>query len=111
LFQWTLLCWYSPTILAHAGQRIRWYVFDLDLGMGWHNFHPHGQRWQFAGETIDLRSIGPAESFIVETQAPPVLLLPPGFEHCDGPHKGAKEYKLRGDFLVHCHVEMHMMQG
>lgn len=101
----------TPTILAHAGQQIRWYLFDLDLGMGWHNFHTHAQRWQFASETIDVRSIGPAESFIVETQAPPVLLLPPGFEHCHRPHKGAKQYHLRGDFLVHCHVEMHMMQG
>jgi FtsP/CotA-like multicopper oxidase with cupredoxin domain len=101
----------TPTIVAHAGQRIRWYLFDLDLGMTWHNFHTHAQRWQFAGETIDVRSIGPAESFIVETEAPPVLLLPPDFNHCHHPHKGAKEYHLRGDFLVHCHVEMHMMQG
>ncbi len=101
----------TPTIVAHAGQRIRWYVFNLDLGMNWHNFHPHAQRWQFADQTIDVRSIGPAESFIVETEAPPVLLLPPEFEHCHQPHKGAKEYHLRGDFLVHCHVEMHMMQG
>jgi FtsP/CotA-like multicopper oxidase with cupredoxin domain len=101
----------TPTIVAHAGQRVRWYVFNLDLGMNWHNFHTHGQRWQFANETIDERSIGPAESFIVETEAPPVLLLPPGYEHCHSPHKGAKKYDLRGDFLVHCHVEMHMMQG
>jgi plastocyanin len=101
----------SPTIVAHAGQRIHWYVFNLDLGMTWHNFHPHAQRWQFANQTIDVRSIGPAESFIVETEAPPVLLLPPGFEHCHHPHEGAKTYHLRGNFLVHCHVEMHMMQG
>ena len=101
----------TPTIVANAGQRIRWYVFNLDLGMNWHNFHPHAQRWQFANETIDVRSIGPAESFIVETEAPPVLLLPPAFEHCHHPHAGAKTYHLRGDFLVHCHVEMHMMQG
>jgi FtsP/CotA-like multicopper oxidase with cupredoxin domain len=101
----------TPTIVAHAGQRIRWYVFDLDLGMGWHNFHTHAQRWQFANETIDVRSIGPAESFIVDTVAPPVLLLPPHLEHCHHPHEGSKEYHLRGDFLVHCHVEMHMMQG
>jgi hypothetical protein len=60
---------------------------------------------------VDVRSIGPAESFFVETSAPPVLLLPPAFAHCGEPHKGAKEYRLRGDFLVHCHVEMHMMQG
>jgi len=97
----------TPTIVAHAGQRIRWYVFNLDLGMTL----PHGQRWQFANQTIDVRSIGPAESFLVETEAPPVLLLPPEFEHCHRPHQGAKEYHLRGDFLVHCHVEMHMMQG
>jgi plastocyanin len=101
----------TPTIVAHAGQRVRWYVFNLDLGMTWHNFHPHAQRLQFAGQTIDVRSIGPAESFLVETEAPPVLLLPPGLEHCHHPHDGAKEYHLRGDFLVHCHVEMHMMQG
>ena len=50
----------TPTIVAHSGQRIRWYVFNLDLGMDWHNFHPHAQRWVFAGETIDIRSIGPA---------------------------------------------------
>jgi FtsP/CotA-like multicopper oxidase with cupredoxin domain len=101
----------TPTIVAHAGQRIRWYVFNLDLSMGWHNFHTHAQRWQFANQTIDVRSLGPAESFIVETEAPPVLLLPPGYEHCHQRHRGSREYHLRGDFLVHCHVEMHMMAG
>jgi FtsP/CotA-like multicopper oxidase with cupredoxin domain len=104
----------TPTVLARSGQRIRWYVFNLDLGMGWHNFHPHAQRWRFAGQEIDVRSIGPAESFTVETQAPPVLTLPPHIEHTQHqPHrpKDAREFHLRGDFLVHCHVEMHMMQG
>lgn len=104
----------TPTIEAHAGQRIRWYVFDLDLGMGWHNFHPHAQRWQFADSTIDVRSIGPAESFAVDTVAPAVLTLPADIEKTQrAGHrlKGAKPYKIRGDFLVHCHVEMHMMQG
>jgi FtsP/CotA-like multicopper oxidase with cupredoxin domain len=101
----------TPTVVAHAGQRIRWYVFNLDLSMGWHNFHPHAQRWQFGGQIIDVRSIGPAESFVADTAAPPVMLLPPGLEHCDRPHHGAKPYHLRGDFLVHCHVEMHMMAG
>ena len=67
----------SPTIVAESGQRIRWYVFNLDLSMGWHNFHLHGGRWQFAGDAVDVRSIGPAESFVIETEAPPVLLLPP----------------------------------
>src|SRR5262249_58909098 len=89
-------------------------VFNLDLGMVWHNFHPHGQRWRFADETIDGRSLGPAESFVVETTAPPALLLPPEIEKTQPPDrrpKGAKAYHLRGDFLFHCHVEMHMMAG
>jgi FtsP/CotA-like multicopper oxidase with cupredoxin domain len=104
----------TPTIIAHAGQRICWYVFNLDLGMNWHNFHPHGQRWKFASETIDIRSVGPAESFVVETKAPPVLLLPPELERAQDPEhrpKDARRFDLRGDFLVHCHVEMHMMAG
>ena len=104
----------TPTIQAVTGQKIRWYVFNLDLGTIWHNFHPHAQRWQFGGETIDVRSLSPAESFVVETTAPPVILLPPGIEKTQPPEarpKKAKPYHLRADFLVHCHVEMHMMQG
>ncbi|MCP2247328.1 Multicopper oxidase with three cupredoxin domains (includes cell division protein FtsP and spore coat protein CotA) [Lentzea aerocolonigenes] len=100
----------TPTIVARAGQRIRWYVFNLDLGMNWHNFHPHAQRWEFAGEPVDVRSIGPAESFVVDTVAPPVLLLPHHIEE-QHDHDGCKKYELCGDFLFHCHVEMHMMQG
>ena len=104
----------TPTIAAHAGQKLHWYVFNLDLGMGWHNFHVHGQRWKFANETIDSRSIGPAESFMVETTAPPVILLPADIAATQDPQhrpRDARPYHLRGDFLFHCHVEMHMMQG
>jgi len=104
----------TPTIEAVTGQKIRWYVFNLDLGTIWHNFHPHAQRWQFGGETIDVRSLSPAESFVVETTAPPVILLPPDIEKTQPPeHRPAKAkpYNLRADFLVHCHVEMHMAQG
>jgi len=104
----------TPTILAHTGQKIRWYVFNLDLGEVWHNYHPHAQRWKFANETIDVRSISPAESFVVETVAPPVLVLPPDIEKTQDPAhrpKDAKAYKIRGDFLFHCHIEVHMGQG
>lgn len=104
----------TPTIMAQAGQTIRWYVFNLDLGMVWHNFHPHAQRWDFAGATVDVRSLSPAESFMVETVAPPVIKLPHAIEKTQKPPhrpKDAKPYKLRGDFLVHCHIEPHMMQG
>jgi plastocyanin len=104
----------TPTIMANAGQRIRWYVFNLDLSTVWHNFHPHAQRWTFADATVDVRSLSPAESFIVETVAPPVIKLPEAIERTqEPPHrpKDAKPYKLRGDFLFHCHVEPHMMGG
>ena len=66
----------TPTIRAKAGRRIRWYVFNLDLGTLWHNFHPHGQRFRVGDEMLDTRSIGPAESFVVDTVVPPVVLLP-----------------------------------
>ena len=77
--------------MAHTGQRIRWYVFNLDLGMTWHNFHPHALRWVFAGETIDIRSIGPAESFVVETVTPPVLLLPERIQEQPGTQASPEE--------------------
>ncbi|MFN0195058.1 MAG: galactose oxidase-like domain-containing protein [Aestuariivirga sp.] len=104
----------SPTVVARAGQKIRWYVFNLDLSMGWHNFHTHGKRWKFANETIDVRSIGPAESFMVDTVTPPAILLPPDMQLGQDPKhrpKDARKHILCGDFLFHCHVEMHMMQG
>lgn len=104
----------SPTIVATAGQKIRWYVFNLDVDMMWHNFHLHAMRWTFGGEAIDIRSLGPAESFQFETTAPPAILLPPEIEATQDPANrpaDAKAYKVRGDFLFHCHVEMHMMEG
>jgi FtsP/CotA-like multicopper oxidase with cupredoxin domain len=104
----------SPTIVARSGQRIRWFVFNLDTGTVWHNFHPHAMRWKFADEIIDVRSIGPAESFIVETQVPPVILLDEEMAKIQDPGKRpkkAKLYRLKGDFLFHCHVHHHMMNG
>ena len=145
----------TPTIVAKSGKRIRWYVFNLDLGMMWHNFHLHGQRWKWGNENVDTRSLGPAESFVADTVVPPVILwplpldcecepqksheeptlpLPPAGEHgsheaaetrvikslskqaskselSKKPHPVRRKYKLQGDFLLHCHVEMHMMQG
>jgi plastocyanin len=134
----------TPTIVAESGQRIRWYVFNLDLGERWHNFHTHGQRFRVGHEMADTRTIGPAESFVVDTVVPPVVLLPPGCDDHDEHHHGCacgsdrhgqeghdhsqdsahgtskskskkrphkRRYCLQGDFLVHCHVEMHMMMG
>ena len=81
----------TPIVVAESGQRIRWYVFNLDLGERWHNFGPHGQRFSFAGETVDTRSLGPAESFCVDTIVPDVVLDPRKCahgDHCDHPHDG-----------------------
>lgn len=104
----------SPTVVALAGRKLRWYIFNLDFDHEWHNFHPHDQRWQFAGENYDVRSMGPAESFVVETTAPKVLLLPPEVEAIQDPDcrpKDAKRFRLMGDYVFHCHVHHHMMNG
>jgi plastocyanin len=102
----------SPTIVARTGQEIVWYVFNLDFGHGWHNFHPHDQRWSLAGENLDIRSMGPAESFTVKTEAPAVLLLDPGLKAIqEHPPGSATKHRIMGDFMFHCHVHHHMMNG
>lgn len=103
----------TPTIVARSGQRIRWYVFNLDI-TGAHNFHAHGMRWAFAGETIDTRSFGPGEAFIVEATVPPVLLLTEAEARCQLPEhrpKDADFFTIRGDFLFHCHEHEHLLGG
>jgi plastocyanin len=104
----------TPTIVGRSGQRIRWYVFNLDTSPTWHNFHPHAMRWKFGDQYLDARSLGPAESFVVESEVPPVLLLTADEEKAQQQeHRppGAKLYRLKGDFLFHCHVHHHMMNG
>ena len=63
----------SPTIEVWPGQKLIWYVFNLDLGTLFHNFHVHSMRWEFAGESADVRTISPAESFVLKTVAPEVI--------------------------------------
>ena len=104
----------TPSIVGRSGQRIRWFVFNLDTSVNWHNFHPHAMRWKFGGEAIDSRSMGPAESFVVEAEIPPVLLLTEEEELAQDPaHRpaGATLRRLKGDFVFHCHVHHHMMNG
>lgn len=104
----------TPTIVGRSGQRIRWFVFNLDTSTTWHNFHPHAMRWKFGGEYLDVRSLGPAESFVVESEIPPVLLLTEEEERAQDPEhrpEGATLHRLKGDFLFHCHVHHHMMNG
>lgn len=112
----------SPTIEVSENQTIRWYVFNLDIGMMWHNFHTHGMRFKkpifkigstsINNEDIsreDIISIGPAESFIVETIAPKII--PDEYPVSEPSTPGAEPYNIKGEFLFHCHVELHMMQG
>lgn len=105
----------TPTIAVDTGESLRWYVFNLDFGSVWHNFHPHSTRWQLPsppGGASDVHSLSPAESFVADTQAPPALRLPCILEdlQCDPPPDACR-VRLRGDFLFHCHIEEHMMQG
>ena len=96
----------TPVIQVESGQAIRWYVFNLDLGMEWHNFHPHASHWSFGGQHLDNRSVGPAEAFVVETTAPPVILPP-----CDEDAGPKRTVQLSASYPIHCHVEPHVMGG
>lgn len=105
----------TPAITGDSGETIRWYLFNLDVGSIWHNFHPHAARWQLPvppGGASDVHALSPVESFVIDTEVPPALRLPCELEelqHCPPP--GACHVTLCADFLFHCHIEEHMMSG
>jgi hypothetical protein len=104
----------TPTIVARAGQRIRWYLFNLDISSNAHGFHLHGMRWNFAGQNIDTWTFGPGESFVVEATIPPVLLLTEAEARCQQPEhrpKDAQLFSVKGDFLFHCTEQEHLLGG
>jgi manganese oxidase len=76
----------TPTFRARVGERVQFNV--LAIGEEFHNFHLHGHRWRFAGEFVDTRVVGPAESFRVRIRE-----------------------DVRGPWLYHCHVEFHQANG
>jgi FtsP/CotA-like multicopper oxidase with cupredoxin domain len=105
----------TPTIVAPSGDRLRWYVFNLDLGDVWHNFHPHATRWRLPAPPAgagDVHSLSPVESFVADTVVPQAMRLPCELEElqCDPPPDACR-VRIKGDFLVHCHLEEHMMAG
>ncbi len=105
----------TPTVEVDAGDRLRWYLFNLDVGVAWHNFHPHSARWRLptpSGGAADVHPLSPVESFVTDTEAPRPLRLPCALEElqCD-PAEDACRVRVKGDFLFHCHVEEHMMAG
>ena len=63
---------------------------------------------------MDVRSLGPGESYVAETVAPPVLLLPPeieNYQHADYRPYDAKPFQLSADFLFQCNSERDLTQG
>ena len=105
----------TPTIVADTGERLRWYLFNLDLGGVWHNFHPHSARWRLPappGGAGDVHGLSPVESFVVDTEVPRAVVLPCELEElqCDPPPDACR-LRVKGDFLFHCHIEEHMMAG
>jgi FtsP/CotA-like multicopper oxidase with cupredoxin domain len=105
----------TPTIEANTGERLRWYVFNLDLSGVWHNFHPHSVRWQLSmppGGAGDVHSLSPIETFVTDTEVPPALRLPCALKQfqCE-PEPNACRIRIKGEFLFHCHIEEHMMAG
>jgi FtsP/CotA-like multicopper oxidase with cupredoxin domain len=105
----------TPTIEVRPNDRLRWYVFNLDVGEVWHNFHPHAGRWQIPsppGGAADVHSLSPVESFVTDTLGPEALRLPCELEElqCDPPEDACR-VQIKGEFLFHCHLESHMMAG
>ncbi len=76
----------TPTPKAKIGNIVQWNV--LALGSEHHTFHLHGHRWKFAGKWVDVRTIGPAESFRFRIKE-----------------------DVQGTWFYHCHVEAHMAAG
>ncbi|MEU3354387.1 galactose oxidase-like domain-containing protein [Streptomyces sp. NPDC037389] len=106
----------TPTIVADAGQRLRWYLINLDLATEWHNVHTHAARWKIPtppGGSADVHPLSPTEGFTIDTVVPtPFPVLPPEIEALQHqhPHDACRQ-TITGDFLFHCHIESHMMQG
>ena len=105
----------TPIIEGKPGETIRWYLFNLDVGSVWHNFHPHSARWQLPtppGGASDVHGVSPVETFVMDTQVPPALRLPCELEQLQCcPPKDACLVTICADFLFHCHIEEHMMAG
>ena len=105
----------TPTIEVRPGDRLRWYLCNLDLGTVWHNVHPHSARWQLpspSGGATDVHALSPAQTYVMDTEAPPAIRVPCALEplQCDPP-PAACRVPVKGEFLVHCHLEEHMMSG
>ena len=108
----------TPTIVGETGERVRWYIFNLDVSGVWHNFHPHSVRWTLPvppggpASASDVHGLSSLETFVTDTEIPPAMRLPHALEQFQwDPPENACRVRIRGDFLFHCHIEEHMMAG
>jgi FtsP/CotA-like multicopper oxidase with cupredoxin domain len=76
----------TPVFHARVGDLVQWDV--LALGDEQHTFHVHGHRWLEHGVPLDVKTIGPAESFRIRWRE-----------------------DRSGTWYYHCHVEAHMADG
>ena len=73
----------TPTVVGDTGERLRWYIFNLDVSGIWHNFHPHSVRWTLPappGGASDVHGMSSLETFITDTEIPPAMRLPHALE-------------------------------
>jgi plastocyanin len=106
----------TPTIVADAGARLRWYLINMDLNGVWHNVHTHAGRWHIPNPpagAADVHALSPTEGFVIDTVVPrPLRFLPQKLDDLQSHHPAdACQVTVRGNFLFHCHIEEHMMQG
>jgi len=82
---------------ARLGERVRLRV--VSYGPQFHTFHVHGHLWLDGDTLADTQTLGPAE---VYDQAE---------FFAGGGAEDASERAGVGDWMMHCHVEMHMATG
>lgn len=82
---------------AHLGERVRLRV--VSYGPQFHTFHVHGHLWLDGATPTDTHTLGPAEVYDAAEF------------YAGGGATDATERAGLGDWMMHCHVEMHMATG
>jgi FtsP/CotA-like multicopper oxidase with cupredoxin domain len=78
----------GPMMTMHQGERVRWYIGDIGNGFNFHTPHWHGNTGIMGGKRVDVVSIAPLQTMVVDMKP-------------DDP----------GIWLYHCHVDDHMQSG
>ena len=78
----------GPMMTMHQGERVRWYIGDIGNGFNFHTPHWHGNTGILDGKRVDVVSIAPLQTMVVDMKP-------------DDP----------GIWLYHCHVDDHMNSG